>query len=127
MKIEIPDPDYFHSIESPCPTVKDPSMKQAISLFFATFSLVAITGSEAAFGFTLYNNDNVSYEVEIAEGPNPEDVSIYELFAGEGIEDEDVCLSGCTLRINDGDAIMLEGDEDVEIKDGQFVIVSTRS
>jgi hypothetical protein len=76
---------------------------------------VSAAQAPAAHGASISNRDERDYTVTIIEGEAKAD---HALKPAQTLSD--VCLKGCTMRVNDGedDEYLLSGGDDVSIEDG---------
>jgi len=68
----------------------------------------------------LVNDDAETYSVEVAIGEGDTNMEKYELEQGQSLQE--VCMEGCTVTLSNGANQAFVGDENVSIKDGEFVI-----
>lgn len=78
-----------------------------------------------ATALTLTNEDDEAYKVEIIQGQGDETREVYEIGGREALSD--ICEDGCTIKLSTGAESDFNGDEDVMIKDGEFVFKEDRS
>lgn len=75
-----------------------------------------------AAAFTLTNDDEETYSVELILGEGDALVETFDLMGGETASD--VCMTGCTIRLSSGAESYFEGDMSVVIRGGDFEIDS---
>ena len=83
---------------------------------------IALVAVPATMGhaLTLNNEDDVDYVLEVIAGVGDANVEMLELAAGGSLDD--ICNSGCTISLGNGNAYSFVGDEQVSIVDGEFVL-----
>ncbi len=86
----------------------------------ATFGVVAMLAVPAN-ALTLTNTDETIYSIELVIGQGDANVQQMALHAGQTVDD--ICYSGCTIRLSNGAEQSFEGDEIVTIRDGAFALV----
>ena len=79
-------------------------------------SLLFVSPAQA---LTLINDDQTTYTVEIVVGEGDSQNESYELQFDYMLED--ICQSGCTIKLSNGAAQDFNGAEYVIIRDGKFV------
>lgn len=94
-------------------------------LVYSSMFLGAIAFGQAAHGFTLMNNDAISYRIEVIENEQPEYMVEFELSAGEEIAD--FCLDGCNLSVDGGDFMPFSAYRDVEIRNGDLQLADSQA
>lgn len=94
-------------------------------LVYSSMLLGAIAFGQSAHGFTLMNNDAISYRIEVIENEQPEYLVEFELSAGEEIAE--FCLDGCNLSVDGGDFMPFSAYRDVEIKNGKIQIATSQA
>ncbi len=82
-----------------------------VASFFLTVPVQALN---------LINDDAETYSVEIAIGEGDASIEKYELEQGSSLQE--TCMEGCTITLSNGTSQAFVGDENVSIKDGEFVI-----
>lgn len=80
---------------------------------------VAMSAS-AGNALTINNQDDVSYVLEIVEGEGDVSVEMIDLEANQVVED--ICNSGCTITLSNGESQSFLGDESVTVVEGKFVL-----
>ncbi len=90
------------------------------SILAAVAAVTLLTG--AAQAFTLTNEDDKTYDVDITvgQGSGSGDITV-ELVPGEMVEG--ICNEGCTVTLENGVELAFTGSETVTIKNGTFVQV----
>lgn len=89
-------------------------------------TLAATVGTMAmligsANALTITNEDEVDYTFDVILGEGAADMETIELAVGQSVSD--ICEQGCTLKLPNGSEQSFDGDENVTIKDGVFMIV----
>ncbi|NNE24405.1 MAG: hypothetical protein HKN11_17525 [Rhizobiales bacterium] len=85
----------------------------------ATFGTLAMMAGTAN-ALTLTNNDEVEYGLEVILGEGGADLQTLQLPGGQSLTD--ICDQGCTIKLPNGAEQEFEGDENVTIQDGEFMI-----
>lgn len=88
-------------------------------LVIAAASILVSVLAWQAQAMTLTNRDATDLMVKITDTGDGADQELL-LAANETIDD--VCANGCTLTLEDGQQADFNGDEDVYIEGGRFVI-----
>jgi hypothetical protein len=88
-------------------------------LIIAAAGALALVLAWPAQAMTLTNRDATDLMVKITDSGDGADQDLL-LAANETIED--VCENGCTLILEDGQQADFNGDEDVYIEGGRFII-----
>jgi hypothetical protein len=88
-------------------------------------TLAATVGTMAmligsANALTVTNEDEVDYTFDVILGEGGADTETIELPVGQNVSD--ICEQGCTIKLPNGSEQSFEGDENVTIKDGVFMI-----
>ena len=85
----------------------------------SALAIVAVSAT-AGNALTISNQDDVDYILEMVEGVGDAGVETIALEASQVIDD--ICNTGCTITLNNGESHSFLGDEWVTIEDGQFVL-----
>jgi len=99
-------------------------MSRSVLIYSGIF-LGTIAFSQAVHGFTLINNDAISYRLEVIENEQPDYMVEFELSAGEEIAE--FCLDGCNLSVDGGDFMPFSAYRDVEIRNGELQLAASQA
>ena len=88
-------------------------------LLAATLGTLAMMAGTAN-ALTITNEDEVEYSLEVILGEGDADLQNYKLPGGGSLED--ICAQGCTMKLNNGAEQVFQGDEDVTVEGGEFMI-----
>ncbi|MDH5558275.1 MAG: hypothetical protein OEZ03_13045 [Alphaproteobacteria bacterium] len=90
-----------------------------LMLAAAVLALAAIPASQA-YALSLTNIGATEQRVKISEGGD--EIVTQEVTLGAGQTVDGLCVEGCTMALEGGEQQSFEGDENVHIEDGRFVI-----
>lgn len=85
----------------------------------ATFGTMAMLAGSAN-ALTITNEDEAEYSLEVILGEGGADLQTLQLSGGQSLSD--ICEQGCTIKLPNGAEQEFDGDENVTIKDGGFII-----
>jgi hypothetical protein len=91
---------------------------------FKAFAAALVTMSflaTPANALSITNEDEVAYSFDVIIGEDDAEIDAIELAAGESVSD--VCPQGCKVKLPNGAEFSFEGNENVSIKNGVFMIV----
>jgi hypothetical protein len=89
------------------------------SLVLAGAGALTLVMAWQAQAMTLTNRDGADLMVTITENG---DSTGQDLLIAANQTLEDVCANGCTITLEDGQKLDFNGDEDVSIEGGRFII-----
>ena len=88
-------------------------------LLLAALTAAAMSAT-ASNALTISNTDEVDYVLEVVEGTGDANIVMIDLTASQALKD--ICNSGCTITLDNGESQSFSGDESITIEDGEFVL-----